>query len=93
MLITVGTWPITWNARWGWIVIECPICAYENVYNSLPQLLEHVWLLHLPPGWVCWCGAKIEKRNRSFESCVRLFGRHCDEHGGLLAHYLECRLG
>jgi hypothetical protein len=86
-----GFWPIILNAGWGRQMAKlspCPICV-----AAVPDVDKHVWLLHVI-GYSCWCGQDIsvlqDLTNFTFNA-PQVFKRHCDENGGLLAHYLECQ--
>lgn len=68
----------------------CPFCQ-----SFQDRVDYHIWQLHVGDRF-CWCGHEFfrpEKAGRPEISDKGQFRAHCDEHGGYLAHYLECQLG
>jgi hypothetical protein len=65
----------------------CPICS-----ETVPSLSAHVWYRHVSSLY-CWCGVSIPCTISELFKTAATFERHCEERGGYLAHYLECRLG
>lgn len=66
----------------------CPIC--EELVDSVDK---HVRLQHTAIPY-CWCGKDMWDLTYTLRGdSAEAFKRHCDEHGGYLAHYLECQIG
>jgi hypothetical protein len=68
--------------------VTCPICD-EAVAT---ELWKHVWLKHVPVTR-CWCGEFFSPRGGSVVAPGVSFEEHLAGSGGVLVHYLECRLG
>lgn len=67
---------------------KCPIC--EECTDSID---EHIWNWHTACS-CCWCGKDLWDLNYTWRmGSAEAFKRHCAEHGGYLAHYLECQFG
>jgi hypothetical protein len=71
--------------------VSCLFCG-EDVRAA--DVAYHIWQWHVGDN-ACWCGNEFFRpatESRVLISNAAEFRAHCGEHGGFLAHYLECQL-
>jgi hypothetical protein len=75
------------------VVEACPICGEVITGgDTFSMLARHILNSHID-STKCWCGVQIILITRTMTEDSKFFKKHCGEHGGYLAHYLEHQLG
>jgi hypothetical protein len=69
-------------------VVKCDFCAESFDEWDMP---DHVWWWHVKD-YRCWCGKNLYTLSLREGTISSHFAEHCAEHGGYLAHYLECQM-